>query len=69
MMINFYIFIFLVIDYLKIYNDFMENLIKNVSLVLDKSNIFCMMLFSNGDIFLVFLMKMNVFVLLGVFGF
>lgn len=68
MMINPHIFIFLVTDYLKFYNDPMENLIKNVSLVLDKSNTSCMTLPTNGDTPPVFLMKMNASVLLGVSG-
>lgn len=46
----------------------MENLIKNVSLFLDKSNTSCMTLPSNGDTPPVFLMKMNASVLLGVSG-
>lgn len=46
----------------------MENLIKNVSLFLDKSNTSCMTLPSNGDTPPVFLLKMNASVLLGVSG-
>lgn len=46
----------------------MENLIKNVSLFLDKSNTSCMTLPSNGDTPPVFLLEMNASVLLGVSG-
>lgn len=59
---------FLVTDFLKFYNDPMENLIKNVSLFLDKSNTSCLTLPSNGDTPPAFLMKMNASVLLGVSG-